>query len=148
MSSYPMSYIALVTRNRLAEMLAPTYGAIRNVDLNESWQRLDDALRDLRLIEAVQAATWVALQELRPELEPTTLIAKAQKTLDKRKTWKPATRRRKDEGAWIALSVRIDEAAGLASSEALSLLDTDDGQDLLDRGLDLLGAHLASQMIR
>ncbi len=148
MSGYPKDYLGLVTRARLAEMIGPTYGEIRNLDLNESWERMDTALRDLRLIESVQLAIWYSLEDRRPELEPTTLVAKAETQTRKRKQWKPATRRRKDEGAWVALTVRIDEAAGVSSSEALSLLDTPEGEALLDRGLVLIADHLAAQMIK
>lgn len=148
MAAYPTSYLALVTRTQLARMLTETYARLRNIDPDESYARLEDALRDLTLIGGLQDAIWVAMCEERPETEPLKLIERAHKKLPQRKVFKAIPVRRKDEGAWTALSVLIDMNAGVATGEAVGLLDSPGGQDLLQVGFDLAGAHIAAEILK
>lgn len=147
MASYRAEYLGLVTRTRLAQMLTNTYAKLKNVDPDESYARLEDSLRDLRLIEGLQDAIWRALQAKRPNLTPEQLVARASKTLGRRKVFKPLRIRAADEGPWAALTVLIEFNAGFATGEAVGLLDTPDGEVLLQTGFDVCGRLLAQEML-
>ena len=148
MSAPPPQMLAILSRTRLTEMLAPTYGAARNIDVNEAYTRLETALRDLSLIHSLQSTTWQALQEAEPSLSREDLIAKVDKKLSKRRAFKAAKTSRKDEGALTALTVRFDVGAGVSSGEAWDLLESTEGQALLARGVALAGKHLAAELLR
>ncbi len=144
----PTRYMALVTRNQLAEQVAPTYARLKNIDPNEAHRRLSAALRDLELIEGLQRRTWLSLQAKKPGLDDAALVEHLAKRLEKPRKWKAAPIKADDEGAWIALSILIDRGASVGSGEALDLLETGGGQRLLARGLELAGEHLAAELLR
>ncbi len=136
-----------MTKNQLAEMLAPTYAVLSSIDPNEAFTRLEPALKDLDLISSVQNSVWTALEKAKAEPADALLDLVAKK-LTKPRKFKAAIIPGKDEGAWIALGLYLSLFAGVASGEAADLLETDRGQQLLDRGFELLGLHLAKELIR
>lgn len=148
MSRLPIRYLALVTRNQLAEMLAKTYAKLKDIDANDAYRRLEVALRDLELIEGLQGATWEALHEKKAGVEDAAMVELVAKKLTKPRRFKPASWRANDEGAWLALGVLIDRGAGVSSGEALDLLESSGGQVLLKKGLRLAGQHLAAELLR
>ena len=141
-------YLALLTRNRLAQLLTETYAKARNVDPNEAYARLDEALKGLRLIRGLQNATWIAMQDIRPDLPPDKLVARAESALSRRKNFKAFRIRRNEEGAFAAVTILIELGAGVSTGEALGLLETDEGEALLHSGFQVIGRHLASVMIK
>jgi hypothetical protein len=143
----PARFFALLTKNQLAEMIAPVYAKLSTIDPNEAYERLESSLKSVDLIEAVQIATWDALLGAK-DGPPEQILDAVAKKLSKAKRFKPAVPARKDEGAWTALRSRLDLASGVATGEARDLLDTDQGRLLVDRGLELLGAHLAKELLR
>jgi hypothetical protein len=147
MSQVTTRYLALVTRAQLTEMIAPTYAKLKNIDPNEAYTRLENSLRELELIEGVQRATWRALVE-ESELGDVQIVEKIAKKLMKPRKWKAATVKSADEGAYIALSVLMDRGAGVGSGEALDLLETPGGKKLLQSGFNLIGRHLAKELLR
>ena len=145
----PSSILSFLTREWLAEMSAPTYADLRDVDVPEAFTRLGKSLRSLSVIEAVQAAVWRGLQDAQPELDDAKLVAKVAKKREKSRRFRgPKRRRADDEGAWIAMAVWFDVAANLASGEAEALVTSDKGRQLVQAGLRLLGAHVATEILR
>ena len=141
-------YLALLTRTRLAQMLTETYAKARNVDPDESYARLDEALKSLRLISGLQNATWVAMQDIRPDLPPDKLVARAETALARRKNFKAFRIRRNEEGSFAAVTILIELGAGVSTGEALGLLESDEGEALLQAGFQVLGRHLAAVMLK
>lgn len=146
--SPPVRFLALVTRKQLTEMLAPTYAKARNVDPNEAYERLESALTDMELLQGVQIGIWNALIAKKPKLDAAGLIELAGDKLNKRKQWKPMASTRTSEGPLAALTVLIDRGSGFGTGEAIGLLDTPDGARILKRGFELIGAHLAAEILR
>lgn len=141
-------FLALLTRSQLTEMMAPTYAKLKNIDPNEAYTRLEGSLRQLPLIEGLQKATWDALADTKEDLNEEALVELVAKKLGKPRRFKPATVKTADEGAWIALSVLMDQGAGVGNGEAMDLLDTPGGQKLLKSGFGLAGRHLAKELLR
>jgi hypothetical protein len=148
MAKLPVRFLGLVTRSVLAEMLSQTYAAAKNIDPNEAYTRLDVALKDLKLIEGVQNAIWAAAVAAKPKLDDSALVDLLAKRLDKAKRFKAFKPKRAESGPLAAWTVLVDAGAGYSSGEARDLLYTDEGEKLLAAGFKLIGAHLASEMLR
>jgi hypothetical protein len=148
MAQLPTRFLGIVTRTQLAEMLAQTYAAARNIDPNEAYTRLDVALKTLRLIEGVQQSTWSALRAKKPDLDPSALVELVAKKLEKPRRFKALKPKRADEGGLAALTVLIDVGASVSSGEAWDLLETAEGEKLLHAGFRAIGEHLAAEMLR
>lgn len=146
MSRVPTAFAALTTRVRLAEMLAPTYAQLRNVDVNEAYARLEEAFGQLRLIEGVRRGFWLALTEDEVGVEESKLVERLGRRMDKRQRYAAFKPSRRDEGPMAALTILMDEGAGLASGEAFDLLGSEDGQRMLESGFRVIGRHLAKQV--
>ncbi len=144
----PLALMAILGRERLAEMLAASYARVKNVDLNEAYLRLEPAMRQLALISGLQEATWEALRESKPEWDEATLLARLERKLAKSKRFKAAQVNARDEGPWLAWCFLVDKGAGILSGEGLDLLETPDGQKLLLKGFRLAGQHLAKELLR
>ena len=144
----PSRFLALVTRNQLAEMFAPTYARARNIDPNEAYTRLEVALRDLRLIEGLQQAAWRGLRTRKPALDDGAILDVVSTKLAKRRQYKPVPSGRSSEGAIAALIVLVDLAAGVGSGESYDLIESPEGELLLARGFELTGGHLAGELLR
>ena len=147
MSRTPQRFLSLMTKNQLAEMVAPTYALLANVDPNEAYTQLEPALKDVDLISAIQGAIWNALEREKPGT-PDAILDLVAKKLGKPRKFRAAKVTGKDEGAWIAMGFYLRLYAGVASGEAADLLETDQGQKLLDRGFELIGTHLAKELLR
>ncbi|MCA9550878.1 MAG: hypothetical protein KC933_12665 [Myxococcales bacterium] len=141
-------FLSLVTRSALPELVAPTYAKLKNLDPNEAYQRLEQALRDLSLLDQIQQATWRAAEAEKAGMDEAALVEHIAKRLAKNKKFKAAPMKSVDEGEWVALSVALDAGAGVASGEARDLLDSPGGQALLRKGMARLGAHLAKELLR
>lgn len=148
MSRPPSAFLAQLSRAQLVEMMTPSYAKAKNLDPNDAYRRLENALRDLELIEGLQYATWHALEDQLEDEAPEAIVERVRKKMVKKKRFKAATWKTTDEGAWTALGILIDRGAGVASGEALDLLETDAGQKLLDDGLAQAGRHLAKELTR
>ncbi len=130
-------------------MLAPTYASAKNIDPNEAYGRLEAALKNsLGLIEGVQNETWRSVLEAKPNLESDALLDLCSTKMSRRKAYKALKPQRKDEGAFAALTIMMDYGAGVSSGEALDLLESPEGQQMLQRGYKLLGKHLAQEILR
>lgn len=144
----PRRFLSILTKGLAAEMLAPTYAELRDVDLNEAAERCDAASRHLPLLEGLQRETWTALAAARANLDDERLLDKVSDKLAKNKRWQPIKKKRSDEGPLYAVVVQIDSAAGVSSGEAYSLLESPEGHRLLERGIAVLGAHFAKELLR
>ena len=141
-------FLSLITRSALPEMVAPTYAKLKNLDPNEAYHRLEQALRDLPLLDQIQQSTWRAIEAEKAGMDEASLVEHLAKRLGKTKKFKAAPMKPADEGEWLALSIAIDAAAGVASGEARDLLDSPGGQALLRKGMARFGAHLAKELLR
>lgn len=144
----PQRFLSMLTRQQLAEMLAPTYAELRNVDVNEAYSRLEPALRSLKLIEGLQRETWRAVAEKKEKLDDGQLLDAINKRLGRTKRFQAMKPKRGDDGPLAALVVMVDAGAGIASGEAYGLLDTKEGELLLEKSFKILGAHLAKELLR
>ena len=144
----PVDFLALMTRTRTAELVAPTYAKLRTLDANEAYRRLDGGLRDAALLSEIQRQTWRAAREAKPDWDEAKLIASLQKKSGKTKRYRAPTWSRRDEGMWVAVATRIDLACGYASGEAYDLLESPGGQELLSEGFVRFGGHLAKELLR
>ena len=144
----PVDFVALMTRTQTAELLAPTYAKLRTLDANEAYRRLEGGLRDTGLLGDIQHSTWRALLVAKPDWNETQLTTSLLKKAKKTKRYRAPTWRTSEEGAWVALGIRLDLACGFASGEAYDLLESDGGQELLGDGVERLGRHLAKEMLR
>lgn len=148
MTAVPRRFLAQLTRHQLAEMLAPSYAELRNIDVNEAHLRLEPALRSLRLIEGLQRGTWRGLEELKPNLGEDAILELVTKKLAKNKRFQPIKRKAAEEGPIAALTVLIENGAGISSGEAFSLLDSPQAEVLLEKGFLIIGRHLARELAR
>jgi hypothetical protein len=146
-TALPTRFLGIVTRTQLAEMLAQTYATAKNIDPNEAYTRLDASLKQLRLIEGIQRGIWSALEAKKPNLSPQELVELVAKKLDKKK-FKALKPKRAEEGPLAALTILIDMGAQVSSGEAMDLLDRAEGEKLLREGFRIIGAHIASEMLR
>lgn len=144
----PVDFMALMTRTRTAELVAPTYAKLRDIDVNEAYRRLEGGLRDATLLADLQHVTWRALRDEKAEWSEAQLLASLNKRAQKTKRYRAPTWGRRDEGDWIAVQTRLDLASGYASGEAYDLLESEGGRALLASGLARLGAHLARELLR
>ena len=141
-------FLSLVTRTALPEMLAPTYAKLKNLDPNEAYSRLEVGLGRMPLLDSIQQAIWRGLDEERAGLDEAQMVAHLEKRLEKKKRLRAASWRAADEGVWVAVSIALDEGAGVASGEARDLLASPGGQELLQKGLRKLGVHIAKELLR
>lgn len=148
MSRPPAAFFAQTSRAQLVDLVTPTYAKVKNIDPNDAYRYLEDALKDLELIEGLQYATWDALVADHPDEDETEIVERVRKKMTRKKKFKSAPWRAKDEGAMTAFGILVDRGAGHASGEALDLLETDAGQQLLARGFAIVGAHLAKELVR
>lgn len=136
-----------LTRERLASLWAATYGRLRGLDPNEASLRLEAAFRNPRLLGAHQDAVVRGLWALHPEATEAELVQRLDKKDRPRRRF-PAPARMGDDGAWVAWSLEVDRAAGVASGEADGLLETPDGQRLAADGLERAGRHGAERLLK
>jgi hypothetical protein len=147
-TAVPRRLIAVLTRNLLAEMLAPTYALARNVDPNEAAGRLDDALRQLRLIEGLQRGAFEGLRDAKPHLDDEGLLDVVHKKLARAKRWQPLRPKAKDDAAVAAVVLLIDAGAGVATADAWGMIESPEGHRFLEHGFRVVGAHLAKELVR
>ncbi len=140
--------IAVLTRLQLTEMLAPTYALAKNLDPNEAAVRLEDALRNLRLIEGLQRGTFEGLRLAKPHLDDDAIMEVVLKKLSKTKRWQPLKPKAKDDAAVAAVTLLIDAGAGVATADAWGMIESEDGAKFLERGFLVVGAHLAKELTR
>lgn len=141
-------FLALLSRDRVASALAPTFAAVRGLDPNESYLRLEAALVTVALLQPLQAEAWRQLVERRPDDDDERRIAWLSRRLERPRRHRSARVSRDAEGAWLAWTLRIDRAAGAASGEAADLIETPEGRRLVERGTGLAGQHLAAELMR
>ena len=146
-TAYPKEFLGLMTRTQLARMLTETYALARNIDLDESYHRLETALGNLRLIQGLQDGVWKGMHEIREGTESAKLIDRAAKRLERRKKFKAIRIRHKDEGSWAAVTILIDMSSGFSTGEAIGMLDTPEGGKLLEQGFEFLGHALAKTLV-
>ena len=148
MAKLPLRFTGLVTRSVLAEMMVQTYAVNKDIDPNEAYERLDVALKELRLIEGLQQSIWRAATAKKPGLDDSPLVDLLAKRLDRAKRFKPFKPKRTESGALAAVMLLVDMGAGYASGDARDLIQSEQGEKLLAEGFRLLGEHLAGEMLR
>jgi hypothetical protein len=147
MSGYPTEFFGLITRTLMARMLTETYAVARNLTLDESYHRLETSLSNLRLIQGLQDAIWKGMHQLRPDTSSNKLIERAAKRATNRKRFKAIRISGRDEGPWAALIILIEMNAGFSTGEAMGMLDTPQGAELVERGFEVIGRALAKTLV-
>jgi hypothetical protein len=139
---------AHLTRERLASLWAPTYGAVRGVSANEGFDVLAEAFGRGQHLARHQDALLAALREARPDDDDRALAARLTKKGRRTKRVQVARIPRAREAEWLAWTLDLATQAGVASGEAAALLDTDGGQALLAAGLDHACRFGAQELLR
>jgi hypothetical protein len=147
MTAFPQRFLGVVTKRALAEMLAHTYADSKNMDPNDAYLEVEQGLSDLRLVEGLQNALWNALVEAKPKLDPNELIDLAGKKVDKRRSFRALKAARADQPSLAALVIALGRSSS-SSGEAVDLLETKEGQKLLDRGIRVAGDLLAKAILK
>ncbi len=136
----------VVTRKDLALMLAPTYAASANVDFDEAHERMQRALDNQRIADALYQGLSSALEERQgPRTSVDELIDELSAGVQKRRS------RVKAAGLTPPISavmVLLNLELGYAAEMMRNALENPKGKALLQEGLHALGAHLVSQLIK
>jgi len=148
MTQVPRRLIAMMNRHLLVEMMASSYALARNIDPNEAADRLDEAMRQIKLADGLQRGAWMGLMRLKPDLDEAALMERVQKKLSKNKRWQPIKAAAREDGAFAAVILLIDVGAGVAAGEAWDMLESSEGAKFLEKGFALIGAHLAKELLR
>jgi len=144
----PRRFVAVLTRNLLAELVAPTYASEKQVELNDAAEALIEGLRAPRVIEPLQRATWAALVEAKPKLDDDGILDLVERHLAKSRRYKPMAPKRAERPGLAAVILSVDEAAGLATQASAAILEAPEGQRFLTDGSMALGRHLAAELLR
>lgn len=144
---YAKELRARLTRERLASVLAATYGRVRQQDVNFASLHLESAFRSPALLGRHQDGVVQVLRERLPDSDDADLVRRLDKK-DRPGRRHPPPRGTVDDGAWVAWSLAIDRAAAVASGEADALLDTDTGRRLLEEGLVRVCRHAAERLLK
>jgi hypothetical protein len=144
----PRRFVAVLTRNLLAELVAPTYAAEKQVELNDAAEALIEGLRAPRVIEPLQRGTWAALVEAKPKLDDDAILELVERRLAKSRRFKAMTPKRTERPGLAAVILSIDEAAGLATQASAAILEAPEGQRFLTAGYLDLGRHRAAELLR
>jgi hypothetical protein len=137
----PRRFVAVLTRNLLAELVAPTYASEKQVELNDAAEALIEGLRAPRVIEPLQRATWAALDD-------DGILDLVERHLAKSRRYKPMAPKRAERPGLAAVILSVDEAAGLATQASAAILEAPEGQRFLTDGYMALGRHLAAELLR
>lgn len=148
MTLVPRRLIALMNRPLLVEMLAPSYALARNIDVNEAAHRLDDATRQLKLMDGLQRGTWSALLAAKPDKDEEAILTAVEKKRAKTKRWQPIKAKEREDGGFAALILLIDVGAGVAAGEGWDMLESKEGARFLEKGFAKMGEHLARELLR
>ena len=143
MSAYPNEFLGLVTKTQMARILTETYAVARNLDLDEAYSRLETAFGNGQLLRGFHAGIYDGISRLRPKESMDKLLQRAAKRVARRKKFRALRIPRKSEGGWAALMVKIEMQAGYSTGEAMGMLDTAEGAELLEQGFQMLGYEIA-----
>jgi|GEM_PF-2780510 len=147
MSGYTKEFLGLITKTQMARILTETYAIARNLDLDDAYSRLEIAFRSEQLLSGFQSSIFEGMTRLRPNENIDKLIQRAVKRAGRRKKFRALRIRRKDEGGWAALMIKIEMQAGFSTGEAIGMLDTPEGAALLQRGFNVLGHEIAQILV-
>jgi len=145
---YSHALRARLTRERLAGLLGTSYARLRGQTPNDGYQRVEAALASPSLLAQHQDGLVEALRRARPDDDDDALVQRLDDRAKPGKRAVAATIGRAEEVAWVAWALRIDEAAGWASGESSTLLQTEEGRALLSEGLERACAHGARELLR
>jgi hypothetical protein len=139
----------IVTRADWAALLTPSYAAATSVEEELALERLQQALADASLVEALHAGLEAALNVRREEAKaPTTddaLLDRFAKAVQKRRG---RVRAAPSSPEVSAVFVRVDLELGLAPGALGDTLASPKGAKLLEAGFRALGAHVAGELLR
>jgi hypothetical protein len=137
---------AVLTRKDLAALLAPTYAAARDVDLEEALERLERALAAPAALDDVYRGISAALRDAQgPRTDEDALMDRLSAGVQvRRHRAKPAA----GTPAISAALVRLDLESGIAPESMRDTLAAGRGRALLEEGMRALGAHLVKELLR
>jgi hypothetical protein len=143
--SHPARFAHLATRAVVVAKLMPTYALAHEIDEEEAAQRLDAALAGA-LLPSLLSSAWSSIKGSTKRLDEAGLLEKVAGTLRDRplRPGRTATL----NPAWSAFLVLADLHAGTASDAARKVLETEQGQKLVDAGLAEVGRYLGAELTR
>ena len=138
--------VHVVSRADLATMLTPTYAAATDVDDEEAYDRVSQALEDPRVLDELYRNLSDALvAKAGPSQEPDALMDKLAKRVALRKGRMKAA---PTAGPISAAVVRINLVLGLAPDSMRTVMESDKGKATLAQGLRALATHLVQELLR
>jgi hypothetical protein len=136
----------VVTRKDLALLVAPTYAASAVIDFDEAHERMERALGNPRIADALYDGLSQALEEAKgARTESDALIDQLSAGVQKRRSRVKAAPL---TPAIAAAMVMLNLELGFAPEMMREALDNAKGKALLAEGLRSLGAHLVAQLVK
>jgi hypothetical protein len=136
----------VVTRKDLALLLAPTYAASAAVDFDEAHERMERAMGSQRIADDLYTGLSAALEKAKgARTTEDELIDRLSKGVQKRRSRVKAAAL---SPAVSAVMVLLNLELGYAPEMMRNALSDPKGQILLRAGLEELGAHLVSHLVK
>ena len=136
----------VVTRADLARMLAPTYARAAQVDVEVAEERLLRALGSQRILDELYSGLSAALAKAKgPRTSEDEFVDKLSAGVQARRG---KVRAAELTPAVSAVLVLVNVELGEAREMMRDALQGEKGRALLQAGLERLGAHLVSELIR
>lgn len=137
---------AVLPRKDLVLLLAPTYAAERDVDLEEASERLERALASPAVLDELYRGLSEALRDAQgPRTAEDALMDRLSAGVQARRSRAKAAA---GTPAISAALVRLDLELGIAPESMRETLAAGRGRALLEEGLRTLGAHLVKELLR
>lgn len=144
MASFATRLRHIVTRADWAALLTSTYAAATSIEDDLALERLQQALGDPELFEALQSGLEGALLT-RSSKPDDALLDRFARAVQKRRG---RVRAAPSTPELAAVFVRVDLALGLAPEALRAMLSSEKGVRLYEAGLRALGVHVVAELLK
>ncbi len=136
----------VITRKDLALIVAPTYAKSAQVDFDEAHERMERVVGSPRIVDELYAGLSAAMLARKgPRTNDDELMDNLSAGVQKRRARvKPAELTPPLAAAMVLLNLEL----GYAPEMMRGALESEKGRELLDEGLQALGAHLLKELIK
>lgn len=146
--SVPPRVSHLMTLGVLAEQLAPSYAVAVNRLPGEVLDEIRSGLREANLHLPVLEAMWKAMGQLRPRLDQTALLEKLASAMTRTASGpRPMAAEERVRNGMNTLFAFVDVNVGRASETARAVLESQEGQRMLQKSVDVTGRFLADRVL-
>lgn len=137
----------VVTRKDLALLIAPTYAASANVDLDEAHERMERAVGSQRIVDQIYDGLSAALFARKgPRTAEDALMDDLSAGVQKRRSRvRPAALTPAVSAVMVMLNLELGYAPEMMRG---ALLENPKGKALLGEGLQELGKHILNELIK